>query len=185
MLFLFSAVESLTLSPRLATTRSRTTAPAPRMGAFSGKHTTAAIDEEAMYAPVERDFLDRKGKIVATLGPASSDPEALERLIKSGVDVFRLNSSHRRPGQFEEIIPCIRKLAKDMNRDVKILGDIQGPKFRCSLTENDEPVPLKEGDYTMEHTALVYIMDGRGNFVGSLNLMRPAKDAAAEVARQL
>mgnify|MGYP002832915895 FL=1 len=146
MLFLLSAVESLTLSPRLATTRSRTTAPAPRMGAFSGKHTTAAIDEEAMCAPVERDFLDRKGKIVATLGPASSDPEALERLIKSGVDVFRLNSSHRRPGQFEEIIPCIRKLAKDMNRDVKILGDIQGPKFRCSLTENDEPVPLKEGE---------------------------------------
>ena len=33
-----------------------------------------------------------------------------------------------------------------MNRDVKILGDIQGPKFRCSLTENDEPVPLKEGE---------------------------------------
>ncbi len=46
-------------------------------------------------------------------------------------------------------------------------------------------VPLKEGDYTMEHTALVYIMDGRGHFVGSLNLMRPAKDAADEVARQL
>ena len=142
MLFLFSAVESLTLSPRLATTRSRTTAPAPRMGAFSGKHTTAAIDEEAMCAPVERDFLDRKGKIVATLGPASSDPEALEQLIKSGVDVFRLNSSHRRPGQFEEIIPCIRKLAADMNRDVKILGDIQGPKFRCSMTVGDAPVPL-------------------------------------------
>ncbi len=37
----------------------------------------------------------------------------------------------------------------------------------------------------MEHTALVYIMDGRGHFVGSLNLMRPAADAAAEVARQL
>ncbi|TGD99108.1 SCO family protein [Methylobacterium nonmethylotrophicum] len=46
-------------------------------------------------------------------------------------------------------------------------------------------VPLKDGDYTMEHTALVYIMDGRGNFVGSLNLMRPAADAAAEVSRQL
>ncbi|MFE1600998.1 SCO family protein [Methylobacterium sp. ID0610] len=46
-------------------------------------------------------------------------------------------------------------------------------------------VPLKDGDYTMEHTALVYIMDGSNNFVGSLNLMRPAADAAAEVARQL
>ncbi|ACA18147.1 electron transport protein SCO1/SenC [Methylobacterium sp. 4-46] len=46
-------------------------------------------------------------------------------------------------------------------------------------------VPLKDGDYTMEHTALVYIMDARNNFVGSLNLMRPAADAAAEFARQL
>ncbi|ACL57813.1 SCO family protein [Methylobacterium nodulans] len=46
-------------------------------------------------------------------------------------------------------------------------------------------VPLKDGDYTMEHTALVYIMDGANNFVGSLNLMRPASDAAAEVARRL
>jgi protein SCO1/2 len=46
-------------------------------------------------------------------------------------------------------------------------------------------VPLKDGDYTMEHTALVYIMDAKNAFVGSLNLMRPAPDAAAEVARQL
>ena len=150
MLFLFSAVESLTLSPRLATTRSRTTAPAPRMGAFSGKHTTAAIDEEAMYAPVERDFLDRKGKIVATLGPASSDPEALERLIKSGVDVFRLNSSHRRPGQFEELIPWIREAGRKAGRKVEILGDIQGPKFRCSMTVGDAPVPLEPNPHSHE-----------------------------------
>ncbi|MGY2047535.1 SCO family protein [Methylobacterium sp. JK268] len=46
-------------------------------------------------------------------------------------------------------------------------------------------VPLKEGDYTMEHTALVYIMDAQNSFVGSLNLMRPAAEAAADVARQL
>ncbi|MEH3148077.1 MAG: SCO family protein [Methylobacterium frigidaeris] len=46
-------------------------------------------------------------------------------------------------------------------------------------------VPLKDGDYTMEHTALVYIMDKRNGFVGSLNLMRPPVEAAAEISRQL
>ncbi|RVU17700.1 SCO family protein [Methylobacterium oryzihabitans] len=46
-------------------------------------------------------------------------------------------------------------------------------------------VPLKDGDYTMEHTALVYIMDKDDGFVGSLNLMRPPAESAAEIARQL
>ena len=62
------------------------------------------------------------------------------------MDVFRLNSSHRRPGQFEELIPWIRNNAALLGRDVRILGDIQGPKFRCSLTLNDEPVPLGKGE---------------------------------------
>jgi len=70
----------------------------------------------------------------------------IERLIKAGVDVFRLNSSHRRPGQFEELIPCIRNTAAACGRTVKILGDIQGPKFRCSLTQDDAPVPLQVGE---------------------------------------
>lgn len=112
---------------------------------FGQKHNDKELDMPSMLEPVERDFLDRKAKIVATLGPASSTPEMLEKLIKSGVDVFRLNSSHRRDGQFEELIPTIRSLATKLGRTVLILGDIQGPKFRCSLTENDEPVDLVEG----------------------------------------
>lgn len=46
-------------------------------------------------------------------------------------------------------------------------------------------VPTKEGDYTMEHTALVYIMDGRNRFVTALNLTKPADQAAAELAKAL
>jgi protein SCO1/2 len=46
-------------------------------------------------------------------------------------------------------------------------------------------VPLKDGDYTMEHTALVYLMDPKGRFVGSFNLARPATEAAAELLRSL
>lgn len=112
---------------------------------FSQKHTPRAINEQSMIEPVEHHFLDRTAKVVATLGPASSTPEMLSKLIKSGVDVFRLNSSHRREGQFEALIPQIRSRAKEAGRDVRILGDIQGPKFRCSLTVNDEPVPLEPG----------------------------------------
>ena len=113
---------------------------------FAAKHGSTVLDMGLMVDPIARNCLDRNAKIVSTLGPASFSQEMIEKLVAAGVDIFRLNSSHRRPGQFEEIIPCIRKLAADMNRDVKILGDIQGPKFRCSLTENDEPVPLKEGE---------------------------------------
>ncbi|KAL1524235.1 hypothetical protein AB1Y20_019140 [Prymnesium parvum] len=121
----------------------------PRVGQpvarYAHKHAPHEINVGNMVDPVERDFLARKAKIVATLGPASSTPEMLARLIYAGVDVFRLNSSHRRDGQFEALIPNIRAIAKEANRDVKILGDIQGPKFRCSLTVNDEAVPLTEG----------------------------------------
>ena len=114
--------------------------------AFAAKHSPSDLASLAhLLAAPETDFLNRKGKIVATLGPASSNPEMIKKLIQAGVDVFRLNSSHRQPGQFEELIPCIRNTAAELGRDVRILGDIQGPKFRCSMTVNDQPVPLPEG----------------------------------------
>jgi len=114
--------------------------------AFATKHSSSELSSlEALLDAKDVSFLNRKGKIVATLGPASSNAEMIAKLIRAGVDVFRLNSSHRRPGQFEELIPCIRNNAMLLGRDVKILGDIQGPKFRCSLTEGDVPVPLEVG----------------------------------------
>ena len=114
---------------------------------FAAKHTQADLHSlQDLLDAKDVAFLDRTGKIVATLGPASSNPEMIEKLVKAGVDVFRLNSSHRRPGQFEELIPCIRNAGQATGRDVKILGDIQGPKFRCSLTQDDEPVPLAKGE---------------------------------------
>jgi len=117
------------------------------MSAFAAKHTNAPLQTlGGLLQTTETDPLNRNGKIVATLGPASSNPEMIKRLIKAGVDVFRLNSSHRQPGQFEELIPCIRNTARDEGRDVRILGDIQGPKFRCTNTVKDEPVPLTNGE---------------------------------------
>jgi len=115
--------------------------------AFASKHDTQGLSTlESLLEVHEVNHLDRKGKIVATLGPASSTPEMIRKLIAAGVDVFRLNSSHRQPGQFEQLIPCIRNTAYELGREVKILGDIQGPKFRCSLTLEDKPVPLAKGE---------------------------------------
>ena len=62
--------------------------------AFAKKHNTLTLDLPSMVDPVERNHLARDAKIVATLGPASSTPEMLKKLIQSGVDVFRLNFSH-------------------------------------------------------------------------------------------
>ena len=113
---------------------------------FAVKHTDAALDMDSLLAPVEVDNLARVAKVVATLGPASSSPEMIRALIAAGVDVFRLNSSHRREGQFEELVPCIRAEAEASGREVRILGDIQGPKFRCTLTQGGEPAPLNVGE---------------------------------------
>jgi len=114
---------------------------------FATKHTSDSLSTLSyLLDGNSADFLNRKGQIVATLGPASANKEMIAKLIKAGVNVFRLNSSHRQPGQFEELIPFIRDTSRALGLDVKILGDIQGPKFRCSMTEGDVPVPLANGE---------------------------------------
>jgi pyruvate kinase len=72
----------------------------------------------------------RSTKIVATIGPASREPEVLERLIAAGVDVARLNFAHGDPSQHAETAAAIRGAAEHVGRQVAILGDIPGPKLR-------------------------------------------------------
>jgi pyruvate kinase len=72
----------------------------------------------------------RSTKIVATIGPASSDPEMLERLITAGVDVARLNFAHGSPEQHAETARLIREASDRAGRQVAILGDVPGPKLR-------------------------------------------------------
>ena len=110
---------------------------------FAAKHGSTVLDMGLMVDPIARNCLDRNAKIVSTLGPASFSQEMIEKFVAAGVDIFRLNSSHRRPGQFEELIPWIREAGRKAGRKVEILGDIQGPKFRCSMTVGDAPVPLE------------------------------------------
>ena len=72
----------------------------------------------------------RRTKIVATLGPASSSPEMIERLFRAGADVFRLNFSHGSHEDHTARIATIREMEARLNRPVGILADVQGPKLR-------------------------------------------------------
>ena len=78
--------------------------------------------------PMEK--LHKRTKIVATLGPASRDPEMIRALILSGTNVFRLNFSHATPDEHGENIERIRKVANELDRHIAILQDLPGPKVR-------------------------------------------------------
>ncbi|TCZ52967.1 pyruvate kinase [Roseicella aquatilis] len=72
----------------------------------------------------------RRTKIVATLGPASSSAEVIERLYRAGADVFRLNFSHGTHADHAERIAIIRAIEEKVGRPIGILADVQGPKLR-------------------------------------------------------
>jgi pyruvate kinase len=74
--------------------------------------------------------MNRGTKIVATLGPATSDPEVLERLIRAGVDVVRLNFSHGKAQDHIDRANLVREIAERVGRTVAIMADLQGPKIR-------------------------------------------------------
>ena len=78
---------------------------------------------------------NRKAKIVATLGPASSTRKVICELFQSGVDVFRLNFSHGSHEEHRERLNIIREIEKEFDRPIGILMDIQGPKLRLGEFE--------------------------------------------------
>lgn len=83
-------------------------------------------------------------KIIATIGPASESPEMLEKLLLSGVSVFRLNFSHGSEEEMTRRVQIIRQLEKKYGVCLGILADLQGPKLRVGTFANG-PVTLKDG----------------------------------------
>ncbi len=77
----------------------------------------------------------RSTKIVATIGTATNDPDIIKKLIKTGVNVFRLNFSHGTHGDHLKRITHIRSAEKEIDTNVAILADLQGPKFRIGAVK--------------------------------------------------
>ena len=88
---------------------------------------------------------NRNVKIVATLGPASSSPEMLEKLFLAGVDVFRINMSHTAHDLLRQLHTSIRALEAKLKRPIGILADLQGPKIRIG-TFAEKEVKINAGD---------------------------------------
>jgi pyruvate kinase len=86
----------------------------------------------------------KKTKIVATLGPASSSEEVIEKMIHAGVNVFRINFSHADHEDVRERIRIIRSLSEKHNIYISILADLQGPKLRVG--EMEEGAEVAPGD---------------------------------------
>ena len=86
----------------------------------------------------------KKTKIVATLGPATDSPEILKGMILAGVNVFRINFSHANYEEVKQRIAQVRAIQEELNTHVALLGDLQGPKLRVGVMEDD--VVVENGD---------------------------------------
>ena len=89
--------------------------------------------------------MNRFAKIVATLGPSSSDEATLRALIEAGMDVARLNFSHGTHEEHANRYKILRRLSEELGKPVSILMDLQGPKLRIGNLKTDF-VELKSGD---------------------------------------
>jgi len=88
--------------------------------------------------------MTRKAKIVATIGPASQKEDVLEKLIRAGMNVARMNFSHGTHEEHAERIALVRKVSERLGISIGILQDLQGPKIRVG--ELSEPIQLSEGE---------------------------------------
>lgn len=88
----------------------------------------------------------RRTKIVATIGPASGTPEMIASLIAAGMDVARLNFSHGSHADHAQRIAMLREAARQADRPIAILQDLQGPKIRTGRLVGGQPVTLVAGE---------------------------------------
>ncbi|MEJ5198593.1 MAG: pyruvate kinase, partial [Anaerolineae bacterium] len=121
---------------------------------------------------------DKKTKIVATLGPATALPAALEALIANGMDIARLNFSHGDLAGHRQMIANVRAAAAKLGRRVAIMGDLPGPKIRIGrlaaepvLLEQDQPFIIEVGDFVGDATRVAMDFDRLPHCVGPGDLI--------------
>lgn len=89
--------------------------------------------------------MNRRSKIIATIGPATESKAALAQLMQAGMDVARLNFSHGDHEQHRKVIQNIRELSDELNQPIGILMDLQGPKIRTGRIAGKKPIVLSPG----------------------------------------
>jgi pyruvate kinase len=102
----------------------------------------------------------RHTKIIATLGPATSDRASIDALLRAGVDVFRINFSHGTHAEHAERFHFVREAAGEQGRLVAVLQDLSGPKIRTGRLSGGGPVMLESGKR---------LVIGRGDFAGDVD----------------
>jgi pyruvate kinase len=97
----------------------------------------------------------RRSKIVCTIGPASRSPQVIERMMRAGMDVARLNFSHGTHAEHAKSISLLRHTSGRLQKPIAILADLQGPKIRTGRMAGGKPVTLRAGQRFVITTARV------------------------------
>ena len=95
----------------------------------------------------------RNAKIIATLGPTSSDYKTIRALFEAGADVFRFNFSHGTHSDHQKRYDIVRAVERDLARPIAILADMQGPKLRIGVFANDEITLVAGAEFTLDRDA--------------------------------
>lgn len=88
----------------------------------------------------------KKTKIICSIGPASSDPEVMKKMVEKGMNVARINFSHATEEEKKAVVDAVKKVRKMTNMPIGILYDTKGPEFRNGMLENGE-IKLVEGKH--------------------------------------
>jgi pyruvate kinase len=92
----------------------------------------------------------RRTKIVATLGPASSDRTTIAALFNAGADVFRINMSHTSHDRMRELVRVIRDIEREYGRPIAALADLQGPKLRIGAFKDDAITVVADANFVLD-----------------------------------
>ena len=97
-----------------------------------------------------KEIIQRKTKILATLGPSSNTIKKIIELSKAGANTFRLNCSHLNEKGLKDYVRKIRRAEKILNKPIGILVDLQGPKIRIGKVKNDESFINKDNFFVLD-----------------------------------